>query len=277
MSGSIVPYKERHIELKGELERKLDIIAGVIPVGCTLTAPRMVNMVLAACVRDPTLLECWLPSILRSLEQSAECGLELASPFGAAYLVPFKNWKKKSRKEAQFIPGYKGLIQLALGSPNVDCVEARIVREGDAFDYEYGTNPRVHHVPSKEPTTGRAVQAAYCVSWLMSGRSSFTVMDRAQLDRIRAGAKATGENSPWNKHTDEMYRKCPTRNHMKTMDLSQRAQLALGYDNEAHVDALPQDGFSGGRGNALKAELRKAQAMPVASDVGDADFDDEAT
>ena len=66
--------------------------------------------------------------------QAAQLQLPLGSGLGFAYLIPFKNNKKKIY-EAQFQLGYKGLIQLAIRSglfAEINCGE---VYEGELSDF----------------------------------------------------------------------------------------------------------------------------------------------
>lgn len=70
---------------------------------------------LIAISRQPQLVDCDPSSILGSAITAATLDLPINQNLGFAYIVPY-NDKRKSKKEAQFQIGYKGIIQLALRS-----------------------------------------------------------------------------------------------------------------------------------------------------------------
>jgi hypothetical protein len=89
---------EKRRDLEVGLNDMRDRLDALLPAGSHTTSARIVAIVLDATARDSSLLECTKGSILRAVAQSAEVGLEIASPLGHAYLVPFKNWKRNYRK-----------------------------------------------------------------------------------------------------------------------------------------------------------------------------------
>lgn len=206
-----------------------------------LDATRLCSIILDATLRTPEILDCIPATIIRCVRTSAELGLEIGSPLGEAYAVPFRS--KKGPLIATFVAGYKGLIKLAVGSPEIRNIEARLVWRGDEFDYNYGTNPRVHHkpVPSQGPRDPRDVLAAYSVAYFAGAKAAdgacqFEVMERPDLDEIRARSKAT--NGPWKTDAPAMFRKCPVRRLANTLDLSSlgRMKRALEADeDDRHV------------------------------------------
>ena len=73
--------------------------------------------------------------------QAAQLGVEPNTPIGQAYLIPYGN-------QVQFQLGYKGLIDLAYRSGEVQSIQAHEVHENDTFEYELGLNPKLKHVPA---------------------------------------------------------------------------------------------------------------------------------
>lgn len=61
-------------------------------------------------------------------------------------LIPFKN-KRKGVTEVQIIVGYKGLIDLARRSGQIESLSSRVVHERDDFDIDYGTADQIVHKP----------------------------------------------------------------------------------------------------------------------------------
>jgi recombination protein RecT len=277
VSTALASLRDRQVALANSLEQARERLLAVIPVSTGLTPSRAIAVVLDAVSRDPSLLECHAPSVVRSVVHAAEIGLELGSPLGEAYLVPFKNSRKGFRKEASMIAGYKGLIKLAKGSPRVSHIEATLVREKDVFEYERGTSPRIVHKPGAGTLLQRGeVLYAYAVVAYVDGLSQFEVMDRVELDRIKSNSRGT----PWRDHTDEMYRKCPIRRIAKSLDLNPLARRAVEIDTleemrRGEIDAPFRDGLEAGRAKDLRDMIAKQRGTDAKVGVIDADFEEE--
>src|SRR5690606_24440421 len=111
-----------------------------------LTADRMQRIALTEIRRNPMLAKCEAVSILGSVIQAAQVGLEIGSVLGHAYLVPYWNNNKKYF-EAQFIPGYRGFMELARRSGAVKKMTSRAVYSKEKFEVEYGFEERLIHIP----------------------------------------------------------------------------------------------------------------------------------
>lgn len=275
MSTALATLKERHVSIRNSLEASRERLNAIIPIATGLTASRAIAICLDALVRNPTLLDCSPTSIVRSVIHASEIGLELGSPLGEAFLVPFNN--KNRGLEASMMPGYRGFVKLIRGAPRVTIVKAVLVREGDDFDVDEGEN-RLHHKLGKGTERQRgAITFAYSRVWYEGGASQFEVMDREALDKIKEEAirKAKGF-TPWKGPNEgEMYKKCPLRRQAKWLDLSPLGRRCVELDSlegmrRGELGAL-REGFSAERGEELKAML-KSQDAPV--EVIDADFEE---
>ena len=89
-------------------------------------------------------------SVIKSALQAATYDLPIDPALGYAYIVPFNNsykdengnWQKK--KQATFVPGYKGLVQLCLRTGAYKCVpDAVDVRQGELVSYDRLTGEAV--------------------------------------------------------------------------------------------------------------------------------------
>lgn len=98
-----------------------------------LTADRLVRLATLAVSRSPQLLACTPQSVLVSVMEASRLGLEIGGCLGEAYLVPFKNNKNGGVMEAQFIPGYQGLLKLVYQTGQIKAIVFGVVREGDLF------------------------------------------------------------------------------------------------------------------------------------------------
>ena len=97
--------------IRALLEKSKGQIAMALPKH--LNADRIVRVAMTSVQRTPELLKCDPISLVAAVIQSSQLGLEPDGILGHAYLIPFNN-TKKGRMEVQFIPGYKGLIDLAI-------------------------------------------------------------------------------------------------------------------------------------------------------------------
>lgn len=214
------------------LESKKDQLALQVPKH--LTAERLIKVALSAVSRQPKLLECTPESVYLAVMQAAQLGLE-PNLLGACYLVPFNNKKKIGGREewvteAQFIPGYRGLIDLARRSGQIDGVEAHVVYEKDTFRVSYGLEPMLEHTPYLGDEDAGRVKLVYAIGRLKGAAPQVEVMTFAQVERIRMLSKAK-DSGPWKDHWGEMARKTVVKRLMKYLPLSVELVQALEADS----------------------------------------------
>jgi len=112
---------------------------------------------------------------------------------GQAYLIPFRH---KGRPLAQLVIGYKGYSTLA--ARNGWTITGSVVREGDMFEYQLGSEPSVRHRP-KDRNQEASITHAYAVARHEGMPPIVEVLD---IDEVMAtknrspGAKRS--DSPWN-------------------------------------------------------------------------------
>ncbi len=182
-----------------------------------LTAERMIRVALTSVQRNPALLECSQMSILGSIVEASELGLEPNGVMGHAYLVPFYNGKTK-KKEAQLMVGYKGLIDLARRSGKVTTITAEVVYEADRFEVVKGLHPDLIHVPSDLEDRGPLI-GAYATARIKGEETpQFTYLRKSEIVALKERSKAKG--GPW--ETDEawMWKKSALRQLCKLLPCS---------------------------------------------------------
>lgn len=150
---------------------------------------RIIRTVLISIERLPKLLECSQPSILSAAMTAACLGLEVDGATGQGFLIPFAG-------KAQFVVGYKGMNTMAARSGFT--INGGLVREGDHFDFQLGTDGYIHHKP-KFPATGKILGA-----WAIAeapGKAPIIGMplDIDQLMAVKEKSPgARKADSPWN-------------------------------------------------------------------------------
>lgn len=220
------------------LERSKAQIAMALPKH--LNADRIIRVAMTSIQRNPQLLECDPISLVAAIIQSSQLGLEPDGILGHAYLVPFRN-TKKNRMEVQFIPGYKGLIDLARRSGQVNRISAHVVYENEPFIMEYGTKEILEHKPLPPSTRGDR-KGVYAVAVLNDGSAHFEWLWNEEIEAVKRQSKA-GNFGPWKTHEDEMIRKTAIRRLVKYLPLSVELAKAAAVDELADAGVSTQELF----------------------------------
>ena len=214
--------------IRALLEKSKGQIAMALPKH--LNADRIVRVAMTSVQRTPDLLKCDPISLVAAVIQSSQLGLEPDGILGHAYLIPFNN-TKKGRMEVQFIPGYKGLIDLARRSGQVVSIGAHVVFENEPFKLIYGYDEKLDHEPLP-PSKRGARKGVYAVARLKDGSVHFEWLWAEEVEDIKNQSKARNFG-PWKTHEDEMWRKTAIRRLAKYLPLSVEFAKAAAADELA--------------------------------------------
>jgi recombination protein RecT len=234
-------------EVRSELDAIRPQLEEVLPQ--RMDPDRFLRVVAGAVLKSPDLLKCDRISLFRAVLESAQLGLEPTGLLGSAYLVPYR---VHGKLQATLIPGYRGLIDLARRSGEIESIYAQIVREKDYFRIRQGTDPGIDHEqyippPGSDPESDdpEKVEAAfpgpivgaYMVAVLRdrSGNASIRQiewMTKAEIDAVRRRSRASGAG-PWVSDYSEMARKTVVRRGAKYLPLTPEAVRAFSLDEEA--------------------------------------------
>lgn len=189
-------------------------------------AQTFARIALSSIQKNPDLLRCTDGSILASIVQAVQIGLEPDNITGHAYLVPYGSI-------CTMLPGYKGLIQLAMRSGQVKCINARAVYGNDDYDIDWGKTPPIRHRPTSSKDRG-AIVATYAIAELTTGGVVTTWMWKHEIDAIRARSPAARNKSgPWFTDEEQMAIKTVVRRNSKLLPSSPKLQLAIALDEKA--------------------------------------------
>jgi len=184
-----------------------------------VTAAQIQRVVLTEVSKNPSILRCTQTSVLTSVMEACQLGLVPNSTQGLAYLVPYGT-------RCQLIPGYKGLIKLALQSGKVSKIWAKVVHENDHLEYEEGLIPKLVHKPYLAGDPGKFVGAYAVAKMFTDPDPQFEYMGKISIDAIRKKS-ASGGKGPWADNYEEMAKKTVIRNLTKRLPLdSDRVNLA---------------------------------------------------
>jgi recombination protein RecT len=243
--------QQQVVTIRDLLDKQKKQIALALPKH--MTPERMLRIVMTSIQKTPKLLECTRESLLASIMQAAQLGLEPDGVLGRAYLIPRK---KKGTWECQFQTGYKGLMDLAYRSGQVAYIAAEVVHAKDILEVNLGTERSLKHRPY-EPTDEKddagPVRAFYAVSKLKDGSTHFYFMWKGDVDRVRdeySDAADTNNQyaqySPWNTNQltyEEMGKKTVLRRLCKTLPASTedvKLHAAIVAEERSEV-GLPTD------------------------------------
>lgn len=218
-------------------------IARAIPTG--MTADRFTRLALTTINSTPMLQKCTWTSLLAGIMQAAALGLEPNTPLGHCWLLPFEN-RRENRHDVQFVLGYRGIINLALRSPSVHSVQAREVYEGDDFEYEFGLNEKLRHVPTFEEKTHDDIVVYWGMIQYSDGGHYWTLVKPHTIEEHRARSKSP-DSPAWKNDTLAMSLKTVIRIMAPYMPLSAEASAGLAADGTAptNIDDIvkPDDDF----------------------------------
>jgi recombination protein RecT len=203
-----------------------DQIAAALPKH--LTPERLIRVALTSISRNPKLLECSTPTLIGAIIQASQLGLEPDGVLGQAYLVPFRN-NRTNATECQFIPGYRGYIDLARRSDRIKSIMAQVVREGDLFSYEYGINETLKHVPGDRRGE---ITHVYGYAKFTNGGYAFVVLTLEDINRTRLRSKSK-DSGPWVTDFEAMAQKTAIRRLAKWLPLSVEFARAVELDERA--------------------------------------------
>ncbi len=193
-----------------------------------LSGDRMSRIALTAFRRTPKLGQCDPLSVFAAVIQASQLGLE-PDTLGRAYLIPYG-------KECQFVPGWKGLVDL-MNRSGQGTAWTGAVFEGDEFDYALGDRPFVHHKPMGEDDPNKithvyAVGRAKGAEW-----PNIEVWPIAKVWRHRDRYNKVGKKH-YSYQNPEMYaRKVPLLQVLKYMPASAELATAIEMNDAAEIGA----------------------------------------
>lgn len=181
-------------------------------------------------------------SVIKSALQAASYDLPIDPALGFAYIVPFNNSVKDAngntsyKKQAQFIIGYKGLIQLCLRTGAYQCVpDAVDVREGELVSYNRLTGDAEFSWIEDEDEREKQPIIGYAGYFrLKNGAEKTIYMTIKQIDaHEKKNRKGQYKGKGWRENYDAMARKTVIRRLC-----SKYALMSIQYQETANSDTM---------------------------------------
>lgn len=256
----------------GKLMAKLKPQLG-LALPSTMNADRVARVALTELRTNPKLAEAALrnpASFMGAMLKASALGLEVGNGLGHAYLLPFDKWKKDGKDfkvigtEIQLIIGYRGMIDLARRSGQIESLSAVEVYIGEPFEVTLGLDNTIKHsrvFDGSVSMTPDRVLAVYAVAKLKGGEVQFDVMTRAQVEAIRARSKAK-DDGPWKTDWVEMAKKTVLRRLFKMLPVS----IEMKTSNDSRSISLDRAGDDDGlvldqNGNIIQTEAPGSNAV----------------
>lgn len=226
---------------------------------------RMLRVAVTALRTTKNLALCSVPSFLASVMSLAQLGLEPNTPLQHAYLIPRKKTDRRTGSiigyECTVMIGYQGEIDLALRSGMVTSVYAHEVREGDLFDYDYGTEKFIKHKPSLSNRSKARLTHFYAVAKIKDGDPQMEVLSIEDVEARRARSSAR-DDGPWVTDYVAMGRKTAVRAIYpwipKSAEMSKAIVLEEAGERGAQSSAWDDQVLSALKAHAIEVPEEKA-------------------
>ncbi len=215
---------------------------------------RLTKVLLSACLNTPMLMEVNQLSLLKTLAQLSELGLEPGSAMGHVYLIPFRN-KAAGRVDVNVIIGYRGYVELARRSGTIEQIETHVVFKDDLFELGYGIGDarKLKHVPNwGGGRDDKDALLVYGIVRMKDGGIHVDAMSLEECRRIRNKSQAwkfKPNSGPWHDDFLEMCRKTVVRRICKMLSLSAEVRELEQQDPDTAIE-----------GQVVKPELKALSA-----------------
>lgn len=209
-----------------------------------LRADRFIRLFYTALMKNGALMLCTKQSLLSSMIEAAQIGLEPV--LGKAALIPYGN-------EVQFQPMYKGLMEVSRRFADI-VITGHVVYECDEFDITWGDNEKLHHIPKFGPEREKSAKIGAYDIWKVGNEvRSRRFMTTEEIIYIRDTYskpwQKSGKNSIWGKHENDMFLKTVIKGHCKmepqciemerAVELDNRVELQRSQLGMGKIDELP--------------------------------------
>jgi len=250
--GSAIARRETNkvaLKQKADIYSRLELQISEYQIalsGDKALAERFVRIVKTSLKNNEKLASCNPLSLLGATMEMAQLHLDPAINEG--WLVPYKD-RKSGVLNATFQLGVRGLEKLFYRANPDAILEARIVSSVDTFEYCYGMNPELKHIPygNEDKVDGEPYMiAVYAVATWKNGMKKFEVMTRKAIEyhrdkfskQYRSAKKYNNlSSSIWHNNFEEMAKNTVIKILLKNLPKS--VELETAMRDEDNVKFIP--------------------------------------
>ena len=238
--------------LRQQLSRMGPEIAKALP--SHIKPEKFQRVVMTVVQQAPDLLAADRQSLLASCLKCAADGLVPDGRDAALVVFNTKNRSGGWEKRVQYMPMLAGLLKRARNSGEIAGIVVNVVYSNDEFmqtpdDFD---RPVRHQPPKLGAPRGQPI-GAYALVKLRDGTVMHEVMDKDEIDRVRAVSRSK-DSGPWVQWWDQMARKTVFRRLSKYLPMDAESEDLIRRDEEADTAEPP----------TLEAEVEPAApALPA--------------
>lgn len=229
---------------------------------------RFISAITSAVAVNKDLQECEAPTILAGALLGESLNLSPSPQLGQYYLVPFKQKAKYNRegqliqpetKNAQFILGYKGYLQLAMRSGQLKKINAVEIKEGELVKFDplnedieveliadWNTreaSPTIGYYAFFELINGFRKAIYWSKEQMMSHADKYSpAFSKSVLEKIENGEIPERDmwkySSFWYKQFDEMAKKTMIRQLISKGGCPMSTEMTQAYLNDTAVKTI---------------------------------------
>ena len=184
--------------------------------------------------QNPTLQECTIKSLVRSMQQSASVNLPIDKR-QLAFLVPYRN--KQGQWEAQLQISYLGLMELAYRSDKVKSISAHCIYESERDSVKIKRMDGrfiVEHPFTFQQPSGDMI-AVYATAEVEGIPPQTVVLRIEEVEKFRSKSKAP-DSPAWKEFYDAMAKKTAIRQLAKFLPKSVAKDFTMGAMIDEYED-----------------------------------------
>ncbi|MFQ5799497.1 MAG: recombinase RecT [Bacteroidota bacterium] len=226
-------------KLQAQLAKNAHILAAALPNANGANpsiqiarAQRSARCAMSLVRTNQKILDCDPASILGSILQACQLGLELDGVMGEAYLIPYG-------QECQMQVGYRGLVTLVRRSGLVEDIWPTLVYSNEPYKVSAGDIPSIIHERIMDDATRGNLSGVYATAVFMSKRIRHHAMTLGEVSKHRDASKS-GAKGPWKDYYETMVRKTAVRALCKHLPQCTEAQKAAIHDEYVATGHAPQ-------------------------------------
>lgn len=288
MSQNLPALQEKAVSLRDYLfsDNVKPVLESAVPRW--LSIDRLLRIVFSSTMKNPKLLDCTRESLVQSVMQCAQLGLEPI--LGRAHLVPYNNKKYMNGQwvkvlECQMQVGYQGFVDLGRRTGDVADIWGENVYENDEFDLQSGMERTLHHRPwfmdleKRKIGKGGNIIGAYVVWQFKDGTKHPHFMPIHDIHKRREKSQAyrwaeTGDPKKGGSKKDSIWHEWPEEQNLKTVikHSSKLVPLSIEFMQGVELDNMNEIG----KGSASAGFMLPGSTLPAiesptgsASDLAD--------